>query len=112
MMRIGMVVGSLLVTLLIGFGAGWLVFEEDLDDRELACAGARSLPQEPGDRWGVAVGNEIAGVGLLAQAAGSTGEDFDDLDELGRAGRDLNAIIQRADIDGYDDARRALLAAC
>ena len=50
------IVGSLLLALVLGFAAGWLVFDEDEpDDREVACAGARSLPEDPGTagtpRW-------------------------------------------------------------
>jgi hypothetical protein len=112
-MRIVMIVGSLVLALVLGFAAGWLVFDEDEpDDREMACAGARSLPEEPGERWGPALANQVDGVAMLAQAAGSTGDGPDDLDELGRAGRELQGVLRELELERYAGARAALLEAC
>ncbi|MQW76926.1 hypothetical protein GHK92_13680 [Nocardioides sp. dk4132] len=112
-MRIVTIGGALLLALVLGFAAGWLVFDEDEpDDREVACAGARSLPEDPGERWGPALANQVHGVAMLAQGAGSTGEGLDDLDELGRAGRELQGVLRDLEVERYDGARAALLEAC
>lgn len=120
MSRVLLPVLAALVALAVGVGIGWLVFgggAGEESDADRACAAAEELPaeleqQEERDADDVAVLNRIAGVGLLAQSTGQTGEDFDDLDELGRAGRDLYATLQQFDLDGYADARAALLDAC
>ena len=111
-MRIVTIAGSLLLALVLGFAAGWLVFDDEPDDRVLACAGARSLPEDPGDDWDTALANRVHGVAMLAQGAGSTGEGFDDLDELGLAGRELQGILNTFDFEDYPAARAALLEAC
>lgn len=118
--RIGIVVGLvgvLVVGLVVGFGVGWAV-SGGSDDADLACAAAERLPAELPDTEdgddppGIGLLNRVAGVGLLAQGAGQTGDSQGDLDDLGRAGQELSRVLQTLRLEDYSDARDALLRAC
>lgn len=116
--RIGWIAG-LVVALVVGFGAGWLVSGSGggSDDRARACASAEELPGELDlegdvDEERLATLNKIAAVGMLAQAAGQNGDDLEDVDELGQAGRELSGVIQTNARERYSAARQALLDAC